>query len=164
VKEYQNIVVSWGVPCLRISFHIGALVVCPFFCPTERTYEVALPHPARVPLGAVWKGECEAVSDLATPNLKELESCNLGYASSCSRLPRERSFDAVRFGVAHDSGPVISVDVVFEAAHLPVGKWRLEYNAPGNAWISRHPQPRIQKLADCFLQSYLDRRNPTVLP
>ena len=30
--------------------------------------------------------------------------CNLGYASNCSRLPQERACDAVRFGIARDTG------------------------------------------------------------
>jgi hypothetical protein len=91
----------------------------------------------------------------------ELESCNLGYAKSCPRLPRARSFDALRFVVSNDSGSRISLQFVFETNHLPAGHGLLEYDHLLSTWISSHPEPRIQKLAECFLQSYIDRKNLT---
>lgn len=138
-------------------------MACPFFSPTDRSDNIALPHPRRLPLGAAWNGECHAPGIQVSPNLQELESCNLGYATSCSRLPKDRKFDAVRFGVAQDSGQLIHLDVVFEAAHLPAGKIRLEYDRSAKRWVSQHKEPAVQRLADCFLQSYLDQRNPEVL-
>lgn len=138
-------------------------MACPFFFPTDRNDETAFPHPGRLPLGAAWKGDCQAPGEHFSPNVLELESCNLGYAKSCSRLPLDRKCDAVRFGVAQDSGQVISLEVVFEAGHLPAGKWRLEYDLSARQWLSEHAEARIQKLADCFLQSYLVRKNPEIL-
>jgi len=97
------------------------------------------------------------------PTDRELESCNLGYAKTCPRLPRERGCDAVRFSVANDSGGAISLHFVFELDHLPAGNGLLEYDRLRKNWTVPHPQPRTQKLAESFLQPYLERRiiNPS---
>jgi len=135
-------------------------VACPFFVPTQRADDIAFPHPARLPLGAAWRGLCSAPShEQAQPSNQELGSCNLGYAKSCPRLPKERSCDAVRFAVANDSGGKISLHCVLESEYLPAGHSVLEYDPLVKNWITAHPEPRVQKLAECFLQSYLDRRN-----
>ena len=137
-------------------------MACPFFVPTERTWDIAFPFPRRLPLGASWRGLCSAPGhEQAVPNGLELESCNLGYAHACPRLPRERPFDAVRFAIAEDSGEKLVVEFIFEACHLPAGHGFLEYDLLSKTWISRHPEARTQKLAECFLESYLERKaNP----
>ncbi len=140
-------------------------MACPLFIPTERADDIAFPHPARLPLGASWRGRCSAPGhEQAQPSNQELESCNLGYARSCPRLPKERSCDAVRFAVANDSGGKISLQYVFESGYLPAGYGVLEYDSLLKDWITAHPEPRIQKLAECFMQSYLDRRNGSPTP
>jgi hypothetical protein len=137
-------------------------LACPFFLPTERADDLALPHPARLPLGAAWRGSCSVAGhESAVLNNQELESCNLGYATSCPRLPKERTCDAVRFGVAKDSSAAISLHFVLESDHLPAGSGLLEYDRRLNCWTASHPEPRTQKLAESFLQSYLERRNLT---
>ena len=82
----------------------------------------------------------------------------MGYAKSCPRLPRERSCDAVRFSVANDSGETISLHFILESDYLPAGHGLLKYDRLPKAWIAPHPEPRTQKLAESFLQSYLERR------
>jgi hypothetical protein len=135
-------------------------LACPFFSPTERADDIALPHPARLPLGASWRGLCGAPGhEQTTPSNVELESCNLGYAKSCPRLPKVRTYDAVRFVVANDSGSRISLQFVFETDHLPAGHGVLEYDQILGTWISSHSERGIQRLAECFLRSYLDRKN-----
>lgn len=135
-------------------------MACPFFCPTERADDIAFPHPARLPLGAAWRGVCQAPGhEQSAPNNQELEACNLGYAKPCPRLPNQRSCDAVRFGVASESESRTSVHFVFENAHAPAGHGSLEYDRRMGSWSSFHPDPRIQKMAECFLQSYLERKN-----
>jgi hypothetical protein len=137
-------------------------LACPFFAPTNRANDIALPHPARLPLGAAWRGRCAAPGhEQATPSDVELGSCNLGYAKSCPRLPKIRAFDAVRFVVANDSGTRISLQFVFETGHLPAGNGLLEYDRLLSTWTATHSEPRIQRLAECFLESYLDRKNLT---
>ncbi len=136
-------------------------MACPFFIPTHRADDLALPHPARLPLGGSWRGMCAAPAhEPATPSSVELESCNLGYAKSCPRLPKERDCDAVRFAVTNHTGKKISLQYVLESGYLPAANGLLEYDELLNTWASVHPQIRIQKLAECFLQSYLERNAP----
>jgi hypothetical protein len=135
-------------------------LACPFFAPTHFAENLPCPHPARMPLGAVWRGLCSAPGhEQAVPSDQELESCNLGYAKSCPRLPKERSCDAVRFAVTKNGSTNISLQFVLEAEHRPAGQGWLEYDRLLNNWTSAHPDARIQKLAECFLQSYLDRKD-----
>jgi hypothetical protein len=140
--------------------HIGEFVACPFFLPTERADDLAFPHPGRLPLGGAWRGKCGALeTELYSPLPQELEGCNLGYAKSCSRLPAVRSCDAIRFGVSRESGSCISLEYVLETAHQPAGHGVLEYDRATGTWNLAHPEPRIQNLAVCFLQSYLERKS-----
>jgi hypothetical protein len=90
--------------------------------------------------------------------------CNLGYASACPRLPKKRSRDAVRFAVIQDSGERIRIQFIFESGHRPAGHGALEYERASKSWISPHPEPRIQKLAEAFLESYLERRTLMMSP
>jgi hypothetical protein len=138
----------------------GNNLACPFFVPIERADDLAFPHPVRLPLGAAWRGSCSAPGcGHATPTPQELEGCNLGYAKSCSRLPKQRECDAVRFAVLNDSGGQVSVQFVFEAEYRPAGQGLLQYDSTLKQWTSPHSEARIHKLADCFLQGYLERRN-----
>jgi hypothetical protein len=138
-------------------------LACPFFIPTERADDLPLPHPARLPLGAAWRGSCGSQGhESAVLNNQELESCNLGYAKSCPRLPQQRACDAVRFAVARESVESISLHFVLEVDHLPAGHGLLQYDRNLNIWTVPHPEPRAQKLAESFLQTYLERRSSTL--
>jgi hypothetical protein len=135
-------------------------LACPFFVPTERADDLALPHPARLPLGTAWRGSCAAPGyEHAVPGNQELESCNLGYAKSCPRLPEKRTCDAVRFGVVKESAIGVAVQVVFETQHRPHGLDFLEYDLVSNSWSSPHSDLRVQRQADCFLRAYLARKS-----
>jgi len=135
-------------------------LTCPFFSPSERANDIALPHPGRLPLGAAWRGKCNAPGyEAHSPSNNELEACNLGYAHGCLRLPKERVCDAIRFGVTRESGSSISLQYVMEAAHQPAGQGLLEYDRTLGSWSVAHNEARVQKLAECFLQSYLERKS-----
>jgi hypothetical protein len=84
----------------------------------------------------------------------------MGYASSCTRLPQERSCDAVRFSVARESAGVMLIWFVCERAHLPTSHGTLQYNASARAWIFPHSDAQIQKLAECYVQTYLAKKIP----
>jgi hypothetical protein len=135
-------------------------LACPFFAPTHRADDIALPHPVRLPLGASWRGSCCAPGHehSSLTNL-ELESCNLGYAKACPRLPKDRACDAVRFVVANDSRDAIAIRFVCESNYLPAGSGTLEYDVVLRTWITGHSEPRTQRLAEAFLQSYLERKH-----
>jgi hypothetical protein len=136
------------------------LMACPFFMPTAKSEAGGWIHPARLPLGAGWQGHCCAPGhEGSEPTVEEVrEFCNLGYASRCSRLPKERTADAVRFCISRDRGEQFTVCFVREFGHRPVDHGILEYDSAQGQWISSHPDSRIQKMADCYLQSYLMRR------
>lgn len=127
--------------------------------PTERADDIAFQHPARLPLGSSWRGSCLAAGhEHATLSSIELESCNLGYAKSCPRLPKERDCDAVRFAVVNESRESISLQFVLEKAYLPISYGMLAYDLLSRSWSSSHSDLTVQKKAECFLQSYLDRK------
>lgn len=133
-------------------------MACPFFSPSDRADNIALPHPARLPLGAAWQGRCTAPGgELVQLGAAELESCNLGYANGCPRLPEQRTADAVRFVVSRHSAERLQVQFVLEAKHLPVAHGNLEYDRILACWTVGHSDPGVQKLAECFLRAYLER-------
>jgi len=137
-------------------------LACPYFMPTRRMAGGAWPHPSRLPLGAGWSGYCCAPGhEGAEPSVPELEEgCNLGYATSCERLPQSRTCDAVRFSISRERGQQVVLWFVCEARHQPVEHGTLEYDVATRRWISFHRDARIQKMAECYLESYLQRKFP----
>ena len=135
-------------------------MACPFFLPTEKVEGGTWLHSSRLPLGAGWTGQCSAPGhEGATPTDAELRDfCNMGYAAGCTRLPQERPCDAVRFSVARDNGSELFLWFVCETGHRPTQHGTLQYDVSLDQWISSHPEPRIQKMAQCYLQSYMFRR------
>jgi hypothetical protein len=141
-------------------------LACPFFLPTRKADTITWLHPSRLPLGAGWAGECCAPGhEGSPPSAEELRDfCNLGYATACPHLPRERSYDAVRFSIARDRGSRLVVWFVCEAGHRPAGHspadhGKLEYDLADGQWTNSHPNAQIQKMAECYLESYLLRRS-----
>jgi len=133
-------------------------------------------HPARLPLGGGWNGHCTAPGhEHAIPSQDVLEACcNLGYAVSCSWAPAERRSHAVRFAVSSparnggefsassfDNQParLVHVIYVYEQANRPGGRGELEFDLSTATWLRRHEDARIQKMAECFLESYLHKRS-----
>lgn len=146
---------------------------CPYFMPVERLENGRWPHPARLPLGCGWSGHCTAPGhEGQLPALETLEnSCNLGYASGCAWTPAQRVWDAVRFAVAapgddrkkSDPGAEISPRIlrlvyVCEHDHHPVVSGELRFDLSQAAWLSRHEDARVQKMAECFLETYLKKK------
>jgi hypothetical protein len=142
------------------GFRKEGLLACPFFMPTERFEAIAAPHRARLPLGDGWGGVCTAPGhENAQPDSACLsECCNLGYAKSCPRLPVERAWDAVRVSVAQDRGDSIQLLYVGEREHRPAGHGMLEFDTLQGSWRCPHPDRRIQRMAECYLEVYLSRR------
>jgi len=133
---------------------------CPYFIPTERFDDAGFVHPARLPLGAGYRGLCGAPGhDGALPTDEQLtQGCNLGYARNCSRLPQERDADAVRFSIQRDRDGQIAIGYVAERNYLPGQHGNLLFDSGLGRWLNLHPVARVQALAECFLQSYLSRR------
>jgi hypothetical protein len=160
-------------------------MACPFFMPVEKLESGAWPHPARLPLGGGWSGRCTAPGhEGEIPAQSALEEfCNLGYAAKCGRLPRDRAWDAVRFGVTSGaqtksgqatasndgkgndldgtrrlSNRIVQLRYVCERDHQPVEDGRLEFDTGGSRWVQRHADERVQKMAECFMESHLAKR------
>jgi hypothetical protein len=129
-------------------------VACPFFMPEQR-FESDWPFPQRLPLGAGWAGTCTAPGhEGARPSAEELRSaCNLGYAKSCNRLPAERHADAVRFTLGEERDGILRVIFVCERDYLPAGHGQMLYQIATESWLQAHDDPRLQRMAECYLQA-----------
>lgn len=153
----------------------GNAVACPYFMPVAKIENGSWPHPARLPLGCGWNGHCTAPGhEGQAPSQDILEVfCNLGYASSCSWAPLQRVWDAVRFAVNAPVGQVqknksaipndapariLRLTYICERDHRPVEAGELEFDVSQAAWLKPHSDSRIQKMAECFLESYLKRK------
>ena len=153
-------------------------MACPFFMPVERLENGAWPHPARLPLGCGWSGCCTAPGhEGEVPSAQELHECNLGYALGCGRLPKERAWDAVRFFIMgggdaatakRDDSPdasglgsqksSIQFRYVCESDYLPVEHGSVEFEMKSKQWVRGHTDARVQRMAECCLESYLAKR------
>lgn len=131
-------------------------MACPFFMPTRKSEDAIWIHPSRLPLGAGWEGNCTASgAEVSIPPGDQLAHCNLGYASECPRLPKERKWDAVRFAVTSEHESRICLAYVCERNHLPSEHGRLEYSVAHGRWLSLHGDLRIQRMAECFIDAWL---------
>lgn len=139
-----------------------SVLACPFFMPTHKAESGMWLHASRLPLGCGWQGHCTAPGyDGAIPEPQRLqEECSLGYSSSCPRLPADRPWDAIRFAVFRESESLIQVVYACEKSHLPVEHGNLEYRIQDAQWLVAHADPRIQKKAECFVESWLGKKRP----
>jgi hypothetical protein len=134
-------------------------LACPYFVPREIVNDSSWLHPSRLPLGAGWSGHCCASGIETTPSDSVLhELCNLGNASACQHLPRERAWDAIRFSVAHSSSDQITLWYVCELAHAPVEHGKLSFDCAEGRWLNPHADARVQRLAVCYLETYRSRK------
>ncbi len=139
-------------------------MACPYFMPAEKDDSGQWNHPARLPLGAGWRGYCTAPGhEGEVPQVEQLDACNLGYARNCLWCPPDRPWDSARFGVSMESDQRIYVCYVREKDHLPVDHGVLEYDLVLTCWNFRHSDCRLQRMAECYLQAYLSRKNANLV-
>jgi hypothetical protein len=141
-------------------------MACPFFMPIAKSENGSWLHVHRLPLGCGWSGQCTAPGhEGESPSQEELqEFCNLGYAGSCTRIPQERAWDSVRFGVkaicieGQKQSERIQLRFVCERDHRPVESGLLEFDAASGEWRQRHADARVQRMAECYLATYVEKR------
>lgn len=124
-------------------------------------------HPSRLPLGCGWLGHCTAPGHAGeSPSQETVESCcNLGYARNCGWAPADRAWDAVRFSVLtpeerNPANPARSLRLLYvcERDHRPVEHGELLIELATASWKRGHSDARIQKMAECFVDSYLKKK------
>jgi hypothetical protein len=132
--------------------------------PVERLESGIWLHAGRLPLGCGWSGHCTAPGHQGeSPSQKELQGfCNLGYAEGCGRLPRERVWDSVRFAartVSDGNGGRTSIQLryVCERGHRPAEHGLLKFDPAEAQWQQKHPDGRVQRMAECFVESYVEK-------
>jgi hypothetical protein len=141
-----------------MAFLRGIILACPYFVPREILNDGSWPHPSRLPLGAGWRGSCCASKREIAPSDAQLrEFCNLGYAAACPHLPVEREWDAVRFSVASVGCEQVTFCYVCELGHAPVEHGNLAFDLRRETWVNVHLDSRVQRLADCYLETYRAR-------
>jgi len=147
-----------------MSFLRRKHVACPYFVPREIVNDGSWPHPSRLPLAAGWRGSCHASGQETAPGDEVLrEFCNLGNATACPHLPAERDWDAVRFSVARAGAEQVVLWYVCERAHAPVEHGQLTFDPVGRVWQNPHPDPRVTRLANCYLEAWQARQIPVAV-
>lgn len=147
-------------------------MTCPYFMPVEKLDGGNWPHPARLPLGSGWSGHCTAPGhEGELPSQGVLETCcNLGYASGCPWTPPSREWDAVRFAVSapltgekpgENAGrsDVLRLIYVCERDHRPIATGELAFELGRGVWLSSHEDARVQRMAECFLDTYRKKKS-----
>jgi hypothetical protein len=140
-------------------------MACPFFLPVKKLENGTWLHAARLPLGCGWSGQCTAPGhEGESPSQDELRDfCNLGYAHGCERLPQDRAWDSIRFGArtvcsGNAAAGRIQVRYVCERGHRPAEYGKMEFDPVTSRWQELHRDGRVQRMAECFLESYLAKR------
>jgi hypothetical protein len=143
---------------MAFTFKLGASVACPFFMPDQRL-DGDWPFPQRLPLGAGWSGTCTAAHSDVRPNEEELKTgCNVGYARQCSRLPQERTADAVRFAKGDEHDGFVHIRFAYERDYLPAQHGELIYDSGTHCWQTAHENPCLLRMAECYIESQMARR------
>lgn len=97
---------------------------------------------------------------LVRPEDHELrDHCNLGHAA-CSRLPEQRTADAIRFSARSAERYRIHVRYVYEKDCRPAGGGTLEYDEREHRWLTAIDDEKLQRQAECFLQTWRSRQRP----
>jgi hypothetical protein len=122
------------------------------------------PHPARLPLGAGWTGNCRASGqEVPASGLHLREFCNLGYATACPHLPPGCDWDAIRFSVSKANPSQLTLCYVCELHHTPVDHGTLHFDVENEVWRNPPPDPRVLTLATCYLRTYRARRSAVLI-
>ena len=53
---------------------------------------------------------------------------------------------------------ILRLICVYERNNLPAGRGELEFDLATASWLRQHEDSRVQRMAECFLESYLNKR------
>jgi hypothetical protein len=147
-----------------MAFLRGNNLACPFFVPREIVNDGSWPHPSRLPLGAGWNGTCRASGqEQAASDIQVREFCNLGYATGCPHLPQQRDWDAIRFSISRVRREQITICFTCESEHAPIESGKLIFDLANESWLQTDSDPRVLRLATCYLQAYRGRQKAIVV-
>jgi hypothetical protein len=73
-------------------------------------------------------------------------------------LPAERHADAVRFALGAECDGVVHLRFACELDYLPASSGELKYQKATATWLVKHDDPRVQRMAECYIQVQLERR------
>ena len=76
----------------------------------------------------------------------------------CGLLFAPRPTPATRLAQRRLLLRVLRLRYVCEKNHLPVEHGDLEFDLSRSAWLRAHDDSRVQKMAECFLDSYLKKK------
>lgn len=134
-------------------------MACPFFMPVRRHDAELWQFRQRLPLGDGFSGYCSVRGEGQLVSAEELkEHCNLGHARHCPSLPAERAADSVRFSLAWESSDCVALHYACERDHLPGDCGTLEYSRTHRCWSKPHANSCVQRMAECYLESWMTRK------
>ena len=135
--------------------------------PLQIVHDGSWLHPSRLPLGAGWTGSRYATGQhLSASETHIREFCNLGYATACPHLPASRDWDAVRFSVAKTNAHANQFTLCYtcELAHAPIAHGKLTFDLASGECQNPHKDPRVHRLAACYVESYRARNMGSLAP
>jgi hypothetical protein len=57
----------------------------------------------------------------------------------------------------------VTICFVCELGHAPIEQGRLTFDLASEAWVNPHPDPRVLRLATCYLQAYRARQSAVLV-
>ena len=133
---------------------------CPYFDPVEPRALSFDARAAMLPLGDCWSGVCRAdpAQPAAIDDAALTPVCNLGYPrGTCVLFPTADGPDAVRFAIAGDGGPALSIRYAIERDHLPFAQGTLACPPEPGAWAGTPGSGALQRQALAYFSSYQRR-------
>jgi hypothetical protein len=69
----------------------------------------------------------------------------------------------VRFALGEERDGILRVLFVCERDYLPAGHGELLYETASTLWLRPHDDPRVQRMAECYVQAQRARRGSCTL-
>ena len=149
-------------------------MACPYFMPSDNTGKRFLATSGKISTSrADGAGHCTAPAHEGETPAQDVLKHSATSDMRAAWSPPERRWDAVRFAVSAPidktarsdprnataaPGRVLFLRWVCERDHRPVEYGDLEFDLAQATWLRCHDDARIQKMAECFLESYFRKK------